>query len=416
MAASPKHNTGIEWTQMPGRIGETWNPVVGCSVVSPGCTNCYAMGMAARIERMAAGAGRVSHYAGTTKASKAGPVWTGRIAQAGEKALTAPLRWAKPRAVFVNSMGDLFHENVPDAWIDEVFAVMALCPQHIFMILTKRAARMRAYFIGDQAYCRVLGDGVVDALETAGIPWNGDWEDRHSQAIAGATRWPLPNVWLGVSVEDQTRADERIPELLATPAAIRFISAEPLLGPLDLEAAWHGENALDSECWGDCGWCERGFTPLHNCQRGKQSQRDVNRNRSGLDWVIAGGESGKGARPMHPDWARGLRDQCRSAGVPFFFKQWGEWANRGRLFDPRGDTEETVAAEAALDEYFIELEDGTDWHDPDRLRLLDRNGHNWANDDAQPPPCVHVMTRIGKRAAGHQLDGETHHNWPEVGS
>ena len=170
-------------------------------------------------------------------------------------------------------------KNVPDDWIDRVFAVMALSPQHTFQVLTKRAERMREYFAGNGAYLRVLGDGVERELRNAGIRWHGDNVDRHSQAIAGATRWPLPNVWLGISAEDQARADERIPYLLATPAAVRFVSAEPLLGPVDLT--------------------------------------QINR----LDWVIAGGESGPGSRPMHPDWVRSLRDQCQAAGTAFFFKQ-----------------------------------------------------------------------------------------------
>ena len=136
--------TGIEWTDA------TWNPIVGCSVVSPGCTHCYAMSMAARIEKMTPG----SHYAGLTDASKAGPVWNGRLALAPDHILTQPLRWQKPRRIFVNSMGDLFHEDVPDDWIDRVFAVMALAPQHTFQVLTKRAERMRNYLLRDPDVAR----------------------------------------------------------------------------------------------------------------------------------------------------------------------------------------------------------------------------------------------------------------------
>lgn len=290
-------STSIEWTEA------TWNPIVGCSVVSPGCTNCYAMKMAARIDRMQPG----GHYAGTTQASKAGTVWTGKVALAPERVLTAPLRRKKPTTYFVNSMGDLFHENVPDHWIDRVFAIMALTPQHTYQVLTKRAERMLAYVsdeaIEDRLALVILNvasnkkngifirEGILDWPEIT--VKGGEWDDRDWPAGIRLKTWPLPNVWLGVSVEDQTRADERIPHLLATPAAIRFVSAEPLLGPLDIL-----KYTPDFSTWLD-----------------------------GLDWVICGGESGPGARPMHPDWARSLRDQCAAAQVPFFFKQWGEWAN-----------------------------------------------------------------------------------------
>lgn len=212
--------TKIEWTDA------SWNPVVGCSIVSPGCTNCYAMGQAARIERCAAGAGQATHYAGLTQPSKAGPVWTGKLALAPDHILTAPLRWKKPRRVFVNSMSDLFHEDVPDEWIDRVFAVMALAPRHTFQVLTKRAKRMRIY----------LDQRTDNRAEEIGVAM---------RAIAGTSdepgliELPLPSVWLGVSAEDQKRADERIPDLLATPAAVRFVSAEPLLGPIDLTQLFH---------------------------------------------------------------------------------------------------------------------------------------------------------------------------------
>lgn len=283
----------IEWTDA------TWNPIVGCSVVSPGCTNCYAMGHAARIVRCAKGA--PSHYDGTTQPSKAGPVWTGKVALAPDHILTAPLRWSRPRRIFVNSMGDLFHESVPDAWIDRVFAVMALAEQHTFQIITKRAKRMREY---------------ASRAAACGEHWLAHIPD------APAEKWPLPNVWLGVSAEDQTRADERIPELLETPAAVRFVSAEPLLGPLDL---------LGPDMEG----------PLTN---GEPTQAQIDADRTGwrvirygvsrLDWIIVGGESGPGARPMHPQWARDIRDQCERAGVPFFMKQMGGTSKRAMPLIP----------------------------------------------------------------------------------
>lgn len=282
--------TGISWTDA------TWNPIVGCSVVSPGCTNCYAMRDAARIVRCSAGAGRASHYEGTIEPSKAGPVWTGEVMLAPGHILERPLSWQKPRRVFVNSMGDLSHESVPDEWIDHVFAVMALAPQHTFQVLTKRSARMREYLSGE-ALRRVAR--AANRIRT----------------VDGLIGWPLPNVWLGVTAEDQTRANERIPDLLATPAAVRFVSCEPMLGPVDLTQIGGGYTIFDS------------LSGREETHSGSLYKRVPS-----LDWVICGGESGPNARPMHPDWARGLRDQCAAAGVPFHFKQWGK-RHAGRLLD-----------------------------------------------------------------------------------
>ncbi|ETW11092.1 Gp37Gp68 family protein [Roseivivax marinus] len=346
----------IEWTE------RTWNPIAGCSVVSPGCTNCYAMRQAHRL----AANPSTPHYAGTTEMSRGGPVWTGKIGVAGESAFLAPLWRQKPQTYFVNSMSDLFHSDVPDEVIDLVFAVMALCPQHTFQILTKRADRMRQYF-EDAPFTRWL-----DIIRFR-------WRDRTVAELAASGA--LPNVWLGISAEDQRRADERVPELLATPAAVRFVSAEPLLGPVDLESAWHGESAVDAECWGDCAWCEKGFPALHNCQRGRQSEADWLKGSSGIDWVIVGGESGPGARPMHPDWVRSLRDQCHEAGTAFFFKQWGAWAPLA-VMTMDGPKQLAFAEKSFRDASLIHIFDD-----------LTNCG------------------RIGKRAAGRLLDGRT---WDEV--
>ena len=219
--------------------------------------------------------------AGLTDESKAGPVWNGKV-RLNEEWLTQPLKWRRPRMIFVCAHGDLFHEGVPDEWIDRVFAVMALSPQHTFQVLTKRAKRMREY-MGDMMQpgsARVMKIGQATAQFVAFV------------ADQSSVVWfPLPNVWLGVSAEDQTRADERVPDLLATPAAVRFVSAEPLLGPIDFNEvipnpiAWNFKYGFD-----------------------------------GLNWIIAGGESGRDARPMHPDWARSIRDQCATAGVAFFLR------------------------------------------------------------------------------------------------
>ena len=276
----------IEWTDA------TWNPITGCTLVSEGCRNCYAARLAAT---------RMKHHpsrAGLARLNRSGEAkFTGEV-RFNEKWLDQPLRWKKPKRIFVCAHGDLFHEKVPDAWIDRVFAVMAMAPQHTFQVLTKRPERMREYIT------HACGR-VADAVQ----PLRAD--DRPVGPLphldGGMRWWPLPNVWLGVSAEDQATAAARIPPLLAIPAAVRFVSAEPLLGPINLRrlrvAPDHHTmvDALDGYAIVD--------TP------GRE------RERAALHWVICGGESGRGARPMHPDWARSLRDQCATAGVPFFVKQ-----------------------------------------------------------------------------------------------
>ena len=260
-------NTKIEWTRGDdGSEGRTWNPIAGCSVVSPGCTNCYAMRMAARIEKMLTD----SHYNGLTKTVNGNPVWTGKIARAPDHIFNAPLKWKKPTRVFVNSMSDLFHSDVPDEWIDEIFRIMAETPQHTYQILTKRPVRMRGY---------------VQRFYNARAPvWDG-------QGVPKGRLDILRNLWLGVSVEDQSRADERIPRLLETPAAVRFISAEPLLGPLDLRQFLVEQHIINDFV----------LDPLSLC--------------------IVGGESGPVKRLINMEWMRDIRDQCKAANVPLFVKQ-----------------------------------------------------------------------------------------------
>lgn len=264
-------STTIEWTQGDdGRPGETWNPVRGCALVSPGCTNCYAMKQAHRFS------GKGGAYEGLTKLrKKGGPVWTGKGRVPAEM-LDAPLHWRKHRRVFVNSMSDLFFEKFTVAEIVKVFAVMAACPQHTFQVLTKRAARMR---------------DVVSSIEDAVTEAGEELAAEHGWCHANeGAAWPLPNVWLGVSAENQEYADERIPDLLSTPAAVRFVSYEPALGPVDFGSYLdpYGEGATK------------------------------------LDWIIVGGESGPRARPFHVAWARAVIDQCKTAGVKCFVKQLGE--------------------------------------------------------------------------------------------
>lgn len=301
----------IEWTE------HTWNPIVGCSVLTAGCINCYAMMMAARLERMGQ-----ERYAGTTKKVNGSIVWTGKLALAPTETLLAPMKRRKPTTWFVNSMGDLFHKDCPDAWIDRVFAVMLLTPWHTYQVLTKRADRMQAYCGSNETIGRVL------SIANEWAHGAGTTETHH--IADGLSGFQLANVWLGVSAERQQEADERIPLLLQTPAAIRFVSCEPLLGPIDLtriaapkdptepEAEW----LMDALAIGDM--YEQRTENMIGELRYDTSDGPYRETR--IDWVIAGGESGPRARPMHPDWARGLRDQCDAAGVPFFFKQWGEWA------------------------------------------------------------------------------------------
>ncbi len=298
--------TSIEWTEA------TWNPIAGCTVHSPGCTNCYAMRTAARLASIPATA---PVYAGLTQPSKAGPVWTGKIA-VNESTMLAPLRRRKPTMYFVNSMSDLFHESVPDEVIDRVFAVMALCPQHTFQVLTKRSARMLSYLRAHGVHTGIMVNAATILGETIRF---GDGQRKWP--------WPLPNVWLGVSVEDQKRADERIPDLLATPAAVRFLSCEPLLGSVDLTPEADSTYQMLSQWYGPDGFDETGSQPRQTRRTGWFPR---------LDWVIVGGESGPAARPMHPDWARSLRDQCAAAGVPFFFKQWGNYLPAGQVATQTG--------------------------------------------------------------------------------
>ena len=302
--------TKIEWTDA------TVNAINGCSVVSPGCTNCYAMRLAGT--RLRNHASR----AGLTTDSKAGPVWNGEV-RFNEQAMLQPLRWKKPRRIFWNAHGDMFHPSVPDEWIDRCFAVMALTPHHIHQVLTKRADRMRAYVTDwhrRMAHERDYGlPGRTDDILLMADLSN---EALHvSNATAG-----YRNIWLGVSVEDQARALTRIPDLLATPAAMRWLSCEPLLGPIYLtDIADACSTVLDPECWGDCD-CSSLFGYDPGCRRNGGDGTLVRK----IDWVVAGGESGRGARPMEAEWARTLRDDCHNAGVPFFFKQWGAYVPCGQ--------------------------------------------------------------------------------------
>lgn len=283
-------STKIQWADA------TWNPFNGCSRKSAGCKNCYAEKFAARFSKPGL------RYEGLINERKQ---WTGVIRLAEDK-LFDPLTWRKPKRIFVNSMSDLFHADVPELWIDRVFAVMALAPHHTFLVLTKRPERMLQYMNAKNVRNRIWNTA-----------WNiSDWSKTEpgSPADAAIARaiiahsspkheepWPLPNCHLGVSVEDQESADERIPLLLDTPAAIRWVSYEPALGPVNFWTSYTetGPAGTPRSFWQSAGWIEK------------------------LDWIVCGGESGPGARRFDPAWARAVVKQCKAAGVACFVKQMG---------------------------------------------------------------------------------------------
>lgn len=348
--------TDIEWTN------ETWNPIVGCSLESPGCTNCYAMRKANRLAEMGK---HTSHYRGLVEKHNGKPVWNGVVREAPERLLMKPFRWKKGKMIFVNSMGDLFHESVPDHAIDKVFAVMALCPQHTFQVLTKRAERMREYMADIDA----RGD-AINGYAGEMMHW-----DEMPQREPG----PLSNVWLGVSAEDQTRADARIPHLLATPAAVRFVSCEPLLGAIDLtDIPWPKDRPK--------------FPETDDISDSRSALRVIENTK--LDWVIAGGESGPGARPPHPDWFRSLRDQCQQADVPFFFKQWGSWGpERPPNYYPPGNKGGKPSHQSAA-------------LMPDGSRYRPSHPDDWQT--------ATTMYLARKENTGATLDGREHREWPDI--
>lgn len=323
-------NSKIEWCDA------SWSPVTGCTPVSPGCQNCYAKRMATRLK------GRCGYPADEPF----------RVTLHPER-LKEPLRWKKPRRIFVCSMSDLFHDEVPDEFIDDILWRIFGCEHHQFLLLTKRPGRMRDRLTERPRWC-------------------------------SESRWPLHNLWLGVTAEDQQRADERIPLLLQTPAAVRFVSAEPLLGPVDL-------------------------TKFGYLRAGRYFEHDGSEWPNQISWVIAGGETGPGARPAHPDWFRQVRDQCASAGVPFFFRGWGEWASFGGdgVILDQMDCLQKVRPRAGPDWGLraLTLADGTkirgriDCHtfDPDK-------------------PSYETVFSVGKKRAGRLLDGREWNEYPEVKS
>lgn len=288
--------TSIEWTDY------SWPVINGCRRKSAGCVNCYAERLASTRLR------HTERYKGLATYSEHGPRWTGE-SRLDRIELAKPLSWKSPRRIFVCDMGDLFYEGNSFEQIAAVYGVIAACPHHTFQILTKRAERMVEFY----EWCEKRGtDGLsmfpddpsdwrIRQMLNVAVRRNGANMSKH-QNHGGP--WPLPNLHLGVSVENQDATD-RIEKLLRCPAAVRWVSAEPLLGSIDL---------TDVTSWSDTG--REQWDTLR-----REYDDELGRDGPRLDWVVVGGESGPDARPMHPDWARSLRDQCRSAGVPFFFKQ-----------------------------------------------------------------------------------------------
>lgn len=311
-----KQETGITWTNT------TWNPVTGCSKVSAGCANCYAERDWARLSNNP----KLPDYQGRKFTD----------VMCHENRLDQPIRWQRPRMIFVNSMSDLFHEDVPFDFIDKVFAVMAATPHHTYQILTKRPVRMKEYMEQFFSHLKSLN--------------------------------PLPNVWLGVTAESQETANERIPVLLDTPAALRFVSIEPMVSPINLDM-------MITENTGDR------FRVIHSSLMGKKTlwdtknligEEDINK----LDWVICGGESGPKARPIDPEWVKSLRDQCEFTNTPFFFKQWGEYIDLSQITSP-------------------DLQ-------------IKGNTYSMLSNGAL------TLWRCGKRAAGNMLDGEIIEMFPSL--
>jgi protein gp37 len=364
---SDQRKDGISWTD------ETWNPVRGCSKVSDGCKFCYAESMAARFS------GPGMPYEGLIMPFGASR-WTGTVKFMPEK-LDAPLRWKRPRRIFVNSMSDFLHPDITDEQVAEMFGVMAVAATaffgprikgrtmrdfgpHVFQLLTKRAGRLS--LLGTE---RFRGMVARAAYRHAHDRVDAGWLD---QCISGRREWgnhctldkmwPLPNVHLGVSCENQAAADERIPLLLQCPAAVRWVSAEPLLGAIDFGAEY-----LTTKL---------GTYPFPAIEREHRTKLiDL------LDWIVCGGESGPHARPMHPDWARSIRDQCKAAGVPFHFKQHGEWLPGG-----------------FYDGFTV----------PDCMGAAMNNPKNMHYFEPPGGKCW----RVGKKQAGHLLDGREYRMWP----
>jgi len=362
--------TKIAWTDA------TINFWQGCTKVSAACDHCYAEAIASRFKTAEWGFNKPRAE---------------RLVKAAREALKLErraVRQGRRIKVFSNSMSDFFDNEVPDEWRDAAMAVIALTPHLDWLVLTKRPKVMRAYMThwpdGAARYhhVRFAADQLLRGPDPGSYSFNDEIGKRASAATA---LWPLPNLWLGVTAEDQKMADLRIPDLLATPAVRRFVSCEPLLGPVDLTKV-NCRTEEDHEKWTDA---LRGTTTMWNHERaggwgGIAPAR--------LGWVIVGGESGRAARPMHPDWARSLRDQCEAAQVSYFFKQWGEWQT---VYDRDLDDPDWRRAPATS------LDGG---HNGRYLNLAGGWGFHGER--------VVFVKRVGTKRAGNLLDGRTWEEFP----
>lgn len=352
---------------MIGWTGKCWNIIGGCTNESTGCLNCWSRKLVGTRFR------ENPRYDGLTVVRGDGkPHWTGKISLFEDR-LEEPMHWRKPQLVFVASQADLFHPGVPEEFIDRAFAIMALCPHHTFQILTKRPQRMREYLSDEHEVQERIATALGKMLDGQWI-WNegkrfrnriermiglfygyeteSDEDTGEEYDVQSAeTVWPLRNVWLGTSTENQETFDKRAPELLDIAWPVHWLSIEPQVGSIVIP-----DNYLRE-----------------------------------LEWIVLGGESGTGARPMHPDWARSVRDQCEATGIPFFFKQTGEWLGWQHQWGPfwksiRGDEVDSHA-----------------WPD-----ITGEEPEGWIadlHDDV-------VYQWVGKKAAGDILDGKRYQQFP----
>ena len=352
----------IEWTD------KTWNPITGCTKISAGCANCYAERMSKRL-------------AGLGGYPKKDPF---RPGLEHPKQWLKPCKWKKPRLIFVCSMGDLFHKDVSFDLVHKVLAVAINEPRHTFILLTKRPERMYEFI----THYRHDGHHVFSDRVT---PYNPSRNKQAYLLLDHKQDWPLANLWLGGSAENQAALDARAPYVISTPSALWFMSLEPLIGPIDLRPRPNPDT---------CIVCGEGPDAPHNHPFGY-------RNR-GLDWIIVGGETGPGARPMHPEWVRKIRDQCAQAGIPFFFKSWGEYGPSGVDLQTGEPTFRMFQNKAQW------VNKARTWMLPGDI-CLDMTGRilrKGADFDGARYP-VAIMRKMGKKAAGNLLDGQVWDQFPD---
>ena len=359
-------NTKIEWCD------HTFNPWEGCQKVGPGCDHCYAETRNARF-----GGGQAPNWGPAAPRRRTGKDTWAKPEKWQKRAADFMAKHGRRQRVFCASLADVFDNQVPSEWRVDLFRLIKATPDLDWLLLTKRIGMVTPLLLESLKW------GATSDPDLA--YWIGCWFDGH----------PPANVWIGGTITSQAEADRDIPKLLAVPARVRFLSMEPLLGPVDLERIqWpekHKVDVLRGGAWDLPGWIHGGFV----------NHSDMNT----VDWVIVGGESGPGARPMHPDWARSLRDQCAAAGVPFLFKQWGNWRAAAWFDGPDADRDE-----------------GDDFIDLDRVdhKFLATDGRTWDTNGGRhmypPMPLGHwcLMVNEGKKAAGRLLDGVEHNGFPGV--